>query len=532
MSVTDNILDNISNNKNKTDFNVMLLIDDNFVYYSTTFIYSLIVNNNSWANIKIYIVTDKLSLYSRNYLTDFIRLYGAEVNFIDVDTSIFAGLKANNRYPALLYCKLIPHLILPDNIDKAIFFDVDMVCDGSLEELYNTDMGDKYFAACYGYFAFMYRFQQNDLKRTEVERSFVNSGVMLCNLGLMRNDCIELSSYTEWLKYNRQTLFEEQLLINVFLKKIYYLMPYDYNYNPGGREIYTEYCNKNHIEPKRLIIHYLLVRNDSPITKPWDAYEYFYEGKKNDKFPEDIYELYGIWWKYALQLKDEFLINILNLAKRAKLEKDLNSIKAERNMWHTYSDTFKQLINSNQLEYGEDTIKNIERAFLSKGHRRVAIYGDTEISKVLCNVLGGGTNISIKYIVEDSKKPVKGFKTIDRNPANYPDCDVMLIADIFRYNEIEAKLKKLQLSFPFYNAAEYIKSLPAGSGDGMQKIKDKIEMLNGKVKALSKEKAEYTAKYERTYGELQAIKNSLSFKVGRMITFIPRKLRNAFKRKK
>ena len=208
------------------------------------------------------------------------------------------------------------------------------------------------------------------------------------------------------------------------------------------------------------------------------------------------------------------------------------STALDRDKWRTYSDTFKQIINSNQLEYGEDIIKNIERAFLSKGHRRIAIYGDTEITKVLCNVLGGGTNISIKYIVEDSKNPVKGFKTIDRNPANYPDCDVMLIADIYRYNEIEAKLKKLQLPFPFYNAAEYIKSLPAGSGDGMQKIKDKIEMLNGKDAALTKGKAEYTAKYERTYGELQAIKNSLSFKVGRMITFIPRKLRNALKRKK
>ena len=107
----------------------------------------------------------------------------------------------------------------------------------------------------------------------------------------------------------------------------------------------------------------------------------------------------------------------------------------------------------------------------------------------------------------------------------------MLIADMHAFKDIEAKLKKLNLPFPHYNAAEYIKSLPTGSGDGMQKIKDKIEMLNGKVTALAKDKAEYTAKYERTYGELQAINNSLSFKVGRMITFIPRKVRNLFKRK-
>ena len=495
--------------QNKTNFNVMLLIDDNYVYYSTTFIYSLIVNNNSWANIKIFIVTDKLSSYSRNYFTDFIMLYGAEVNFIDVDTSIFAGLKANKRYPALLYCKLIPHLILPENIDKAIFFDVDMVVTQSLQELYCTDICENYIGACYDVNPFI-RMVDNVANASKIQREYVNSGTMLLNLKKLRADNITLNSYKAWLDTNKQTLYEEQLLNNALLGNIYHFMPYDYNFHIGSRKKYNEYCDKNNIAQKKAIIHYFPFMNDSPITKPWDAYEYFYEGKKNDKFPEDIYELYTIWWKYALQLKDEYLINILNLAKRAKLEKDLNSIKAERDMWRTYSDTFKQIINSNQLEYGEDTIKNIERAFLSKGHRRIAIYGDTEITKVLCNVLGGGTNVSIKYIVANSKNPVKGFKTVDCKPANYPNCDVMLIADMFNFKDIEAKLKKLQLPYPFYNAAEYIKSLPVG---------------NSGVKTI-------VQKYKIADSELQAIKNSLSFKLGRMITFIPRKMRNILKRKR
>ena len=377
--------------QNKTDFNVMLLIDDNYVYYSTPFIYSLIVNNNLWANIKIYIATDKLSSHSRNYLTDFVRLYGASVNFIDVDTSIFAGLKTVEIYPALLYCKLIPHLILPENIDRAMFFDVDMICDGSLEELYNTDIGDKYLAACYGYFAFKFNFIEEDSsKYSEIDKSYVNSGTMLYNLELMRNDGIELLTYTEWLKYNKQTQFEEQLLNNTLLGKIYHIMPYDYNYNPGGRKIYSEYCSKNRIMQKKRIIHYLPFMNDSPIKKPWDVYEYFYEGKKNDKFPEDLYALYGIWWKYAVHLKDEYLINILNLAKKSKSEKDLNAARADRDKWRTYSTTFKSMIDNNLLALDEDGKIFLENAFLAKGHKRIAIYGDTEITKVLCNVLGGG----------------------------------------------------------------------------------------------------------------------------------------------
>ena len=86
----------------------------------------------------------------------------------------------------------------------------------------------------------------------------------------------------------------------------------------------------------------------------------------------------------------------------------------------------------------------------------------------------------------------------------------MLIADIFNFKDIEAKLKKLQLPYPFYNAAEYIKSLPVG---------------NSGVKII-------VQKYKIADSELQAIKNSLSFKLGRMITFIPRKMRNVLKRKR
>lgn len=34
------------------------------------------------------------------------------------------------------------------------------------------------------------------------------------------------------------------------------------------------------------------------------------------------------------------------------------------------------------------------------------------------------------------------------------------------------------------------------------------------------------------YSELESIKNSLSFKLGRTVTFVPRKIRDIFKRKK
>lgn len=140
----------------------------------------------------------------------------------------------------------------------------------------------------------------------------------------------------------------------------------------------------------------------------------------------------------------------------------------DRDKWQTYSLTFKYIIDNNLLKTDENGKTFFESAILAKGHKRIAIYGDTEITKVLCNLLEN-TTVSIEYIVADSENPVKDYKMIDLNSASYPECDIMLVADIYAFNGIEAKLKKMQLPFPFYNAAEYIKSLHAGNNDSMQK---------------------------------------------------------------
>lgn len=407
--------------------------------------------------------------------------------------------------------------------------------------------------------------------------SYCNSGTVLYNLELMRRDNITLETYKKWLEAHEQTLLEEQLLNNTLLGRIYHFMPFDYNYHIGSRKIYDEYCKSNNIVPKKAIIHYFEFRNDSPIVKPWDAYEYFYENKRNTIFSADLLEIYKKWWDYALHLEPQDLLPIID---KAKSNKYARSIRLDRDKWRTYSDTFKYLAISNLLLLNSDEKMYLANMFISKGYKHIAIYGDTEITKVLCKILKD-TEVKIDYIVENAAKPVSGFKTVNRNPADYPDCDVMLIADIYYYNEIKTKLEKLQVPFPFYNAAEFIQSLPAVEGDGVSKIKAQIRHLNEqivagntenkrlseqlaasakneavlsekvsmltqanvaaekklnalsvKVTELSGERDRLTCERNTANAELQSVQNSLSFKLGRFITFIPRKIRDAFKKLK
>ena len=265
----------------------------------------------------------------------------------------------------------------------------------------------------------------------------------------------------------------------------------------------------------------------------------------------------------------------ITIREQAKCE----AIKLERNKWQTYSTFFKLLILNNQLNIDGNLIFQIQNELVKKGYRHISIYGDTEITKVLCSVLKD-TAISIDYIVENASNPVLGFKTLNRNPADYPDCDVMLIADIYNFKDIKAKLEKLKVPFPFYNAAEFIQSLPVAEGDGISRIKEQIRQLNDRIAAEQTEKEKLNeqlsascqkeamltqqvddlierdsenkkkiqclnkgiselalsnkniAEERDSYiSELESVRNSLSFRLGRAATFIPRKLRDVFKKK-
>lgn len=257
-----------------------------------------------------------------------------------------------------------------------------------------------------------------------------------------------------------------------------------------------------------------------------------------------------------------------------------NNVRADRDKWKNYSNTFKALAIKKMLMPDTDICIFLAHAILEKGYKHISLYGNTEITKVLCNVLNG-SNISIDYVVENSTNPINGIKTINRSDTTYPICDVMLIADIYYYKEIKAKLEKMKVPFPFYNAAEFIQSLPAGENDSINKIKKyiadlseqlsasvkneaklteqlndltkqeiasrkTIDKLNNDIKLMSDDKNKILAEKQKVASErdvalsernaanseIQAIRNSISFKVGRGLTLIPRKIRDFIKAKK
>ena len=130
-------------------------------------------------------------------------------HFIPVPTKLFEGFPETKRYPVQIYYRLAAPHVLPKELDRVLYLDVDTVVINPLESLYNIDFEGNYFAACTHTKAFLEKFNQFRLK-TDRDVPYVNTGIMMMNLPLLRKH-LDLGAIREYgLEHQRQLVLPDQ----------------------------------------------------------------------------------------------------------------------------------------------------------------------------------------------------------------------------------------------------------------------------------------------------------------------------------
>ena len=80
----------------------------------------------------------------------------------------------------------LPNL-LPDSIEKVLYLDGDIIVQGDLSELYSTDISDVYAGVVKDYRGLTLKGDFNERLKIN-HTAYFNSGVLLLNLSLLRND--------------------------------------------------------------------------------------------------------------------------------------------------------------------------------------------------------------------------------------------------------------------------------------------------------------------------------------------------------
>lgn len=207
--------------------NILYCTDENYAWLAGISIISLMENNRQ-CQINVYIIADKISDDSKNKLRGLQNNYNnLNVNIKDLpNLNELLGIKLNSGpyWSLSTYSRLFVGSILQDEIDKVIYLDCDIMVNGDLTSMWNTNMEGFWVGGCQDCVSnlkWAAGLNTNDI--------YINAGVLYMNLQKMREDDVE-NKCIEYIKNrNGKIYFNDQTLINDLMHKNIKIFPAKYN---------------------------------------------------------------------------------------------------------------------------------------------------------------------------------------------------------------------------------------------------------------------------------------------------------------
>lgn len=251
------------------EVNIVYASDDKFAEILAVSLVSLYDNNKNISNINVFVFDSNISDENKVKLETISKSYG-RTNIIWLKAiNISEKLNINvslDRGSLSQYARLFVDSVLPQNIQRVLYLDCDIIINKSIIELWNLNLHGKTIAALNDAFSKWYRRNIN----LDVNDVMFNSGVMLIDMDRWRTQKIEerlLSFISKKKGYIQQG--DQGALNNVLSKDVYCFEPkfnsvtifYDFSYKellsyrkPAGN-YYTEEDLCNAVNDA-VIIHY------------------------------------------------------------------------------------------------------------------------------------------------------------------------------------------------------------------------------------------------------------------------------------
>lgn len=276
--------------------NIVFVTDNNVVDQLEITIDSIYANRGETDEFHFYYIAYGLSDTNRELVEKKITDLGGAIDII-APKEKYLDVVENARIKVVYsYCFL--HEMLPENVDKALMLETDMIVNGSLGDLYDTNIDDYYIAATDD---MQSRWYKKKLGMSE-KSVYFNSGVMLLNLKKIREQrmtdkiCRIISS-GKFL-----CAFDVQDELNAIFEGKIKVIPPKYNFTssfvPYNYENYLRYrlpstcCTKNEFDEARehpVIIHF--TRSQLIQPKPWlNPCDHPYRDKYLDYFTNSNHE--------------------------------------------------------------------------------------------------------------------------------------------------------------------------------------------------------------------------------------------------
>ncbi len=248
--------------------NILVTLDRNYIHCFNTMLYSLL-RSDPETDFDVYLMNG--GSIGDGDLALARRILGGrgKVFSVRVDESGLADAPTTDRYPREMYYRIFAAKHLPETLDRILYLDPDITVIGSLGELYRTPMDNgKYFAAASHIGTILHLINELRLDMEE-ESPYINSGVMLINLGLLRREQRTEDVYAYIDSHRGKLILPDQDIISgLYGDRIIPLDPFRYNMTERLLIFHPQSVGRNELDFVRknsAVIHYC-GRN-----KPWKS---------------------------------------------------------------------------------------------------------------------------------------------------------------------------------------------------------------------------------------------------------------------
>lgn len=218
--------------------NILITLDENYFPRLRVLLTSLKMNDPG-EHFDIYLLYSGLSERMLRAVERWCRAAGYEFHPIRMDGDLFENAPVSSRYPTEMYYRLLASRLLPQELNRIIYLDPDILVINPLRPLWETNMSGWLFGAA----AHTGKTElANDVNRLRlgVEHDYYNSGVLLMDLELGREELIpeEIFRYVE--EHRMELLLPDQDLLNaMFGERIFPLDDAVWNYDARNYNNYV-----------------------------------------------------------------------------------------------------------------------------------------------------------------------------------------------------------------------------------------------------------------------------------------------------
>ena len=248
-------------------YNILCATDDNYVPYCGIMLTSLFENNKE-ADINVYILTENLNDINKEKIKKLSKIYQQRIEIITVDSEKLKDcpIQSDDYVSIATYYRLLAPTLLPQELEKILYLDCDMIVNESIDALYNTDIEDVAVGSVLDEdYLNVTKYMRLEYPQTDY---YFNAGVLLINLSYWRRTNV-MQRCLNYIKDKKDILtFHDQDTLNYILRNEKRELHTKYNLQTGF--LYKSRKLEQHVIEeideaiyKPAIIHY------TGLNKPW-----------------------------------------------------------------------------------------------------------------------------------------------------------------------------------------------------------------------------------------------------------------------